>query len=91
MVYDSEPRMVVIPYGKPIEFSDEPYCSPAEYRAFQSLERSGRVSIFRIAICENGDCKKQIPKGKEYCSFKCYAEVFMRRNWNMRLKEEHKK
>lgn len=50
---------------------DIPYMTSAEQAAFQSLVSTGQVTFFRKATCP---CGKDIAKGKQYCSQKCYAD-----------------
>jgi hypothetical protein len=45
------------------------YCSKGELEVFAKLRSSGKVSSFRIALCEA--CGTDIPNSKKYCSAKC--------------------
>ncbi len=50
--------------------SDLIYMTKIERATFDKLLESRVVSIFRISVCKN--CKRDILKGKEYCSIECY-------------------
>ena len=89
MAHIPEPKMLVIPYGHTVEFNDEPYCTVQEYHVFKQILDSGRLTIFRMTVC--AECKKAIPKQKDYCSFACYMLSFMRANGGKRMKLEYRK
>lgn len=49
---------------------DLPYMSINEYGMMKRDIRTGRLTIFRLGICQH--CDKDVVKGKKFCSLKCF-------------------
>lgn len=56
-------------------FKDIDFLSGPEQMYFRYLRSIGKVSFFKIAICECEGCNKEIPLTKKYCSFRCKQEM----------------
>jgi hypothetical protein len=48
------------------------YQTKAERDTFAALRRSGRLSFFRVGMCEI--CGNEVIKGKKFCSAECYRK-----------------
>ena len=55
-------------------FKDTDYMSVSEAAYFKSLRDTGKITIFKITICKNDDCEKEVPTTKSLCSLKCKNE-----------------
>ena len=49
--------------------ADLDYMSNAERLEFEKMQRGGRITFFRTAICRI--CRTEVLKGKTYCSKRC--------------------
>jgi len=52
-----------------------PWLKPGEAIYFKRLRSQGRITFFRISICETQGCEEEVPKGKRFCSKKHYEET----------------
>ena len=60
---------------------DIPYMSVGEIGMFKKLREHGTISPFRCATCE--ECGAEVPKGKQFCSKKCYE------TWQLKQEEDN--
>lgn len=49
------------------------YLSASERSTLQRLIDAGQITFYRLIQCEQ--CAADIPKGKRFCSWKCYQEA----------------
>lgn len=68
---------------------DKPWLTPAERKLFKKLRASGKVTLFRVNICEGKPdgqrCDQEVPKIqddkdpskylKRFCSEACYQSI----------------
>jgi len=51
---------------------DAPYMNHAEAELFKRLRARGEITFFGCDVCDA--CPAEVPKGKRFCSKKCYGD-----------------
>ncbi len=56
-------------------FSEETHCTLADQKLFRQLRSSGKITMFRVKVCEAPGCTEWMPTTKTYCSLACKEVV----------------
>lgn len=64
-------------FGRVWKTTNYPYATVPEMRIFKMKIESGELTFFRIKKC--GNCRKDTPQSKEYCSKECWEHAESRK------------